>query len=45
MRDALRAVRQGDDMRAEGLLAAEVRSSSEEEEEEEEEEKEDAPTG
>ena len=36
MRDALRAVRQGDDVRAEGLLAAEVRSSSEEEEEEEE---------
>ena len=29
MRDALRAVRQGDDVRAEGLLAAEVRSSSE----------------
>ena len=38
MRDALRAVRQGDDVRAEGLLAAEVRSGSEEEEEEEEEE-------
>ena len=38
MRDALRAVRQGDDVRAEGLLAAEVRSSSEEEEEEEKEE-------
>ena len=38
LRDALRAVRQGDDVRAEGLLAAEVRSSSEEEEEEEEEE-------
>ena len=36
MRDALRAVRQGDDVRAEGLLAAEVRSSSEEEEGEEE---------
>ena len=43
MRAALLAVRQGDDERAEGVLAAELGSSSEEAEEEEEEE-EDAPT-
>ena len=44
MRAALLAVRQGDDERAEGMLAAELGSSSEEAEEEEEEEEEDAPT-
>ena len=37
MRDVLRAVRQGDEERAERLLAAEIASDSEEEEEEEEE--------
>ena len=41
---ALLAVRQGDDERAEGVLAAELGSSSEEAEEEEEEAEEDAPT-
>ena len=38
MRAALLAVRQGDDARAEGVLAAELGPSSEEEEETEEDE-------
>ena len=43
MRAALRAQRQGDGERVEGVLVAELGSSSEEEAEEEEEEEEDAP--